>query len=213
MKVSDVIPNTVNIDFPAAREAATEENNDADQALTAIKEMVVESNDDLGTALVICAEVKESYGRADERRQRFITKAKEIIDEANDLFQPAMKSLGEAEEVIKKKITDLVGRRTTEQDRLLVQAGGVGIGGDAAAAQILMEEADALTVPKIAGLSVRESWDGEVTDPTKIPTEYLMPDIKALKARSKSLGTDPGIPGWKAKKTRSAVVTVSKVKR
>lgn len=57
----------------------------------------------------------------------------------------------------------------------------------------------AATVPaRLDGVSVRREWTGEVVDAGLLPREYMIPDTARLEAATRSLGADPGIPGWRA---------------
>lgn len=60
--------------------------------------------------------------------------------------------------------------------------------------------------PKIEGIVVGETWDGEVTDAAQIPREYLIPDLKKLKDITKVLKEATVIPGWKAKSGKTISV-------
>lgn len=57
--------------------------------------------------------------------------------------------------------------------------------------------------PKIEGIILGETWDGEVVDPALIPREYLVPDVKKLKDLTKVLKEATNIPGWKAKSVKT----------
>lgn len=50
-------------------------------------------------------------------------------------------------------------------------------------------------VPKVAGLSFREDWLFEVTDPLKVPREYLMVDESKLGKIVRALKNSCNIPG------------------
>lgn len=60
--------------------------------------------------------------------------------------------------------------------------------------------------PKIEGISIGETWDGDVVDAALIPREYLVPDIKKLKDLTKVLKEATVIPGWKAKSVKTISV-------
>jgi len=60
--------------------------------------------------------------------------------------------------------------------------------------------------PKIDGIVLGETWDGDVVDPALIPREYLVPDVKKLKDLTKVLKEATNIPGWKAKSVKTISV-------
>jgi|GEM_PF-2311911 len=70
---------------------------------------------------------------------------------------------------------------------------------------------------KVAGLQYRDNWQAEVTDKTKIPMEYLIPDLSALTKHAKEIAASTkrknenaevvsDIPGVKFVNLRKAIV-------
>ena len=49
--------------------------------------------------------------------------------------------------------------------------------------------------PKAKGLTVRKTWKARILDPTKIPGTWLMPNLKAIDAYARSMGSEAVIPG------------------
>ncbi|MDE2020237.1 MAG: hypothetical protein KGJ13_07880 [Patescibacteria group bacterium] len=49
--------------------------------------------------------------------------------------------------------------------------------------------------PKIAGVSIRQTWKFEIVSPDLVPREYLIPDERAIRARVQSLKDKCSIPG------------------
>lgn len=60
--------------------------------------------------------------------------------------------------------------------------------------------------PKIDGIILGETWDGEVVDASLIPYEYLMPDLKKLKDLTKVLKEAMAVPGWKVRNAKTISV-------
>ena len=58
-------------------------------------------------------------------------------------------------------------------------------------------------LPKLEGISVSETWTGEVADANAIPRQYLVPDTATLLGITKTLKEATDIPGWRIKKVRS----------
>lgn len=48
---------------------------------------------------------------------------------------------------------------------------------------------------KVSGLSTREHWDFRITDPSKLPREYLIPNEAAIRSVVKGLKGQTNIPG------------------
>lgn len=58
-------------------------------------------------------------------------------------------------------------------------------------------------LPKLEGISVSETWTGEVADLDAIPRQYMVADTAKLLALTKTLKEATDIPGWRTKKVRS----------
>jgi hypothetical protein len=98
-----------------------------------------------------------------------------------------------------------------EEDRRIAAAAEAERRGDVAAAQKLIEEPVVVTAPaprpmftpppvatappKVQGVSFREEWTYEVTDPAQVPREYLMVDEKKLGQVVRAMGSTCRIPG------------------
>jgi hypothetical protein len=51
--------------------------------------------------------------------------------------------------------------------------------------------------PKVSGVSFRETWAFEITDPNAIPREYLIPDTRKIQAIVSDQKEKTAIPGIK----------------
>lgn len=60
---------------------------------------------------------------------------------------------------------------------------------------VVVTMVDAPVVPKVDGLSSRKNWKFKITDATKLPREYLMPDEKAIGAVVRALKDKTKIEG------------------
>ncbi len=67
---------------------------------------------------------------------------------------------------------------------------------------------DGVELPKVEGITVSETWSGDVIDASLLPPEYLMPDLDKLKGVTKSLKEATNIPGWKARSVKTLSVRV-----
>jgi hypothetical protein len=193
--------------------AADKDVAEARQALEFIGGLGVTNDAELQTAISMTAEVKEKHGQVGQTVAYFTDPAKKWIDLVRGAWKPALDSLLQAEKLLKGKVSTHVQEREAKRDELLVQGGK----GD----QQALAEADALITPKVDGLSLRESWKTQVTDPAALVAwcvaesqlQFVVPNEKVLKAHVKALGRDPQIPGLLAKRDVSVAVTVDKVKR
>lgn len=89
-----------------------------------------------------------------------------------------------------------------ERERLERQAAKAEAAGKADKAEELAERAQTVVAPvvdtappKVAGVSTREVWRFEITDPAALPREYLVPDEKKIGAVVRALKGDAVIPG------------------
>lgn len=202
----------------AAQQAAEPEVASARRAAEVIEAMTIATGAELRTATEWIAEVKTKAEEVDAKRRSFVDPLNAVISQINAFFRPALDSLRGAEAALKGKIQTHVASNLEQRDRLLA---AVGQTQDAAARTALVTQATALVPEKVDGLSIRETWTGEVVDlPALVrwiiatnQLELLRVDEKALETLTKAAGQDPGIPGWKAVVKRVVAVTASKVLR
>lgn len=141
---------------------------------------------------------------------------KEVLDQEKRADIP----LQEAEGIIKPKIADYLAEqeriRKAEEDRLraiaekeeeerrLIEAMELEAAGETEAAEEVISEPVYVPppvvekiVPKIAGIVEKRTWTFEITDDSKLPRQYLVPDEKAIRAAVTSLKDRCNIPGVK----------------
>jgi hypothetical protein len=206
---------------PGYEVVATDAKIDADEALTFVRDHVhVADADGISAATKMIAQVKDQQGEIVAKWDGFkhplknaLNEIKIAITRMDDFFGPSVRNYQEVERILKDKI--ITCKNTMEVARAALQdaAAVAGRAGNALEAERLMGEADKLEHVKVAGLSLPTTWKGEVSDPTLIPREYMIPDIKTLETKTRSLKADPKIPGWKAYPVTSATVTPSKVEQ
>lgn len=197
------VPNMIEVSAVAMTEAS-----EARQALDYVRASVlVEAQDALRQAVKMIAEMKDARDAVDTKRRSFIDPLRKSIAAIDDFFGPAIESLEECERILKERIDAFVQRQGAERDRMLLEAGDAARDGNREMAAALVMTADARIVEKVPGLAIRETWDGEVVDAAALPREYLVPDMKALRARTQSTKGDPQIPGWRAFVKRVVAIT------
>lgn len=190
--------------------AVSSDIKDAEKSLTLIKRATVRTEKELRVVTMWCAEIKDRRAIIDTKRRQFIDPLKAVIRDIEAFFGPALESLNEAERLVKRLIADYASDLAERRDLLLHKVFKLK---DRHAKEKAIAAAGMCEMPKLGGLSLRQSWDGEVVDPAKIPRKYLVPDLKALKAATRTAGGDPGIPGWRARASTTVAVTVDKVAR
>jgi len=92
--------------------------------------------------------------------------------------------------------------RKQEEERRLKEAVAAEQAGNKAEAEAIIEApiepppvVVPKSVPKVAGVSFTKHWKFRITDPTKIPREYLMPDEAAIGQVVRGLKDKANIPG------------------
>jgi len=197
--------------------AAEPEVADARRAAELIDRMCITTNAELQVATSWIAEIKTKAEEVDAKRRGFVDPLNGVIKQINDFFRPALDSLKAAEAALKGKIQTHVSDNLEQRDQLLAQVADTDHYGARAE---LITKASALVPEKVDGLSIRESWTGEVSDAAMLMDwaianrrhDLLLINEKALAALTKAAGRDPVIPGWRAIVKRTVAVTASKVR-
>lgn len=185
---------------------------EAEDALALVKSVSLQTNEDMEQAAAIVGELKTKRKEVDTQLKRFTKPLKGVIKDIEAFFRPAIKALDECEAMLKGKIAAFTEQQASKRDELIDAAGQALRSGEAAPAALLAE-ADFYMVPKLPGVSIRELWDGEVVDASQIPREFMIPDIKALRALTRARKCDPQIPGWRAFRRSSVAITADDVAR
>lgn len=207
-RVANTMPE---VDLVAASEAATALETDAAQTSTYLATYEIVTDEDFKAAAEMCAEVITQAKTIDTQRRTFVDPLNKVVKSLNAFFKKPLVHLDACEALLKKKLAAFANQQAKERDKLLKEAGAQAQEGDMDQAEALIEKAESRTPPEVAGVSMRTTWEGKVTDEKLIPREYLTPDLKALKAITKAKGRDPEIPGWKATPKSSPAITASKL--
>lgn len=194
-----------------AKDAAAQ-TDEATEALAVLERLALVSEADLRQAVAVVAEMKDKRNEVDAQLKTLTKPLKGVIKDIEKLFKPAIQALDQCEAYLKMRIADYAATQAEERDRLLGEAGRM-VKESAPAARALIAQAETHMLDKVPGLALREAWDGEVVDVDAIPREYLIPDVKALKALTRARKGDPRIPGWRAYPVASVAITVAEVER
>jgi len=201
------------IDVQAAAQPAAEE---ASQVSSECLKFEVNSNKALETAVVWIAMIKNHSKVLEEKRKSFTAPLREALDRINAFFKPASEALALAEMTLKNKVSKYSIDAAVERDKVLA---AVDPNDGIDAKQAALVKADSLQVPKFPGFSLRETWQGKVTDNRALVKwavengrlDLLVAEHKPLIAQAKKDDRDPGVPGFKASKVRTVVITPQKV--
>ena len=204
-------------DLVEAKQTANADAEDAQKAQKLIELRNIETQQGLQNSVVWLAEVKNRHKEVDEKKKSFTKPLKQVIKEIDKFFNPALKSLKEAERLMKEKIDTYL--REEEQKRNAALA-SVQKTKNPEKRDALLKKAESSTVEKVSGMAVRESWTGEVTNEADLLAwifknkrfKFISINKKVLLEVTKAAGKDPKIPGWTVTPTKSIAITPSRVK-
>jgi hypothetical protein len=163
----------------------------------------VESKDDYDMAMA-------QMGRCYEQME---TVDKVLRPEIDELFKKHRAATAEYNALI-KPIKEAIGLFKTKTAEFLLRAKAA-LEKEAAAGKAKLEAAGINTelittntgmnavkdLANQSGMSLVEEWGYEIVNPALLPREYLMPDLKKIAARVKSMKSEANIPGVKVIKT------------
>lgn len=179
---------------------------EARKSLVLVRSITVEDAEGYGVGARACAEVKAEWERVDAQRRRWVDPLNAVVKDINATAKPVLAALEEAEADLKAKLAAWANGAELERQRILDQ-----VQANPKRAAALIEKADALSIPKVDGLTSRTEWIGEIVDAAAIPAAYRVPDPKALLALTKATAGDPKIPGWKAYPRTIVAVSAKKL--
>ena len=190
--------------IPTKKELQIALANDGDEAADVevfVQGVQIEQHQDLESAVSYLQIIKEQHKTVDDKRKSFIDPLKAVIDDINDFFRPVLDALKGAESSIKTKVDEYSKGAARRRDEALAAVASVAGREEKTA---LIAQAAALALPKIKGLSFRESWTGEIGDLGELfgyaiehDQTLLIIDEKELARRTKEAGKDIGVPGWR----------------
>lgn len=156
------------------------------------------------------AEMKGAEAQVTKTRDLFVQPLLEVIAKYRGYFDPALKDLAKAIEQGRGRIAEYATRTEETRARMIDESENAPT---QAVRDAVLVQADSYRVDEVAGLSLRTTWTGEVTDANLIPREYLVVDVQKLKAVTRAKKGDPKIPGWKGYAESTAAITASKVNK
>ena len=149
---------------------------------------------------------------AHKRAKAAQTEADDPLDQAEGLIKGAMVSYDtrQAEIARQRQIEAEAAARRAEEQRVIDQAVALEQAGEVEAAQELISAPVVAPVvmvesatPTVDGISIREVWQFQVTDPNLVPREWLIVDEKKVGAYVRAVKAQAVIPGIKVFSVRS----------
>ena len=190
MKNQVVVPDRAKIDAGVRSYVA-----EARELLEAVCSVEIASVADYAAAAETTAELKARREAVDARRRSWVDPLNVVIRSINAAFKPAIDALEGAERALRDKIVAYSDRQASAHEEAVREIAAAPTQAGRAEAHARLSEA---VVPRVEGLALVETWDGEVMDASKLPREYLVPDVRKLLEATRAAGGDPKIPGWRA---------------
>lgn len=127
----------------------------------------------------------------------------DFLEQAEAMVKKRMAEFLKAEEAEQKRLQEAANREAQQQRAELGELADVAEAeGDIDTAQALADEAAMVVAPslmerapKVAGTSVRETWEFEITEPHRLPREFLAPDLKKIRGYVRAMRSEARIPG------------------
>jgi hypothetical protein len=180
---------------------------DVAAALAQLQDYTIDTHADLAMVSGILQDVVTRKDALQLKRDAIVKPISEGLANVRALFKGPIEALQAAEEMLKAKI-DAGERALREQNAKVIAATSTAVQlGNEQAAAALASQIEPTHMP--AGVSFREVWDFEITDPAALPREFLVPDEKLIRSAVSSLKDQTTIPGVRVFSRR--VVAASRV--
>ena len=151
----------------------------------------------------IVAKIWESHKAAVAERKRH----EEPLIQAEGIVKPLMRQWDNEQERIRKERERLLQEeaRKREETRILAEAMFAEAAGNKEEAQAIIEEEVYIppvilprATPKVVGISTKVNWKFRITDVSKIPREYMIPDLTGIGMIVRGLKENFNVPGIEA---------------
>lgn len=202
-------------DLALVEKTAEPEINDAERVKELIEKRTIASTKDLRYSVQWLAEIKNQAAAVKAQQKSFTGPLKEVIKRIDNFFKPAIAALEMAEKMLKDKVVLFSKNQVTLRNDALDQVENEP---DESKRAALVQQSEEYVLDKIPGLSIREKWEGSIANQGKLlewclenKREFVQVDTKQLNKLTSSFGKDPQIPGWKAEKKTTVVITPSRV--
>lgn len=166
------------------------------------RSIIISTVEQYNSAADYLKSIKGMLNQIESARTRITKPINESLREVNKQAKEASAPLESAEQQIKRAMIGYTTEQERlrreeqrkadenarkEQERLNAQAAKAAAAGKVEKAEQLQERANTVVAPviqretpKVSGISMREVWLFEVTDPAAVPREYLMVDEKKV---------------------------------
>ena len=168
------------------------ERASAEELLTLVRDMPIESQDDLDLAAEALAKAKGEFKRLEAKKQLVTGPLNKSLVEVRSWFKPTQDFYAAVESILKKKIADYHTVCARLNQLAVEQAAAAHASNNSAG---ISEALSTIQVPeKVQGLGLRQTWDFEVVDIALVPHEYLFVNETAVRAAMKQNASKDGVP-------------------
>mgnify|MGYP004453654631 CR=1 FL=1 len=199
--------NTVTLDKREIAKANAEATEAKEIAIVA-QEIHIASDAEFREAGAILVEIKSKHKSLEARRKLITGPLMKAKKEVDALFKNPLASLKTAEGAIKKGLASYHTFKETEKQKLLADANAKADEGASPTEvrDLLVTAAqEALSVPKVEGISLRTVMKFEIMDEDLLPRHLLTPDLKRIRAAIQSGASVPGVRSWEEKSIAAGV--------
>lgn len=158
----------------------------SNEILRQANEVKVKSQEGLNYASDKIKEIKEVAKRIKEEKENYTKPAREIIENANRKYNPILTVCEEVERVLKNKSAQYIfaEKQKAEAKRIkLLEKAQSGKMKEETAVKKLSEIKDVKAQTDKSSLRVSTRKEVEIVDVNLIPREFMVPDLKKIKAQ------------------------------
>ena len=221
-----VEPNVVNLPVP---QSDPELSKSAKRFLSEAQDLSVTTASEYESAAEVLVKLTEREKEVEARKKELWDPLAKLTRSVQALFNPPLKVLEQAKNIVKDKMSayalsqraiQVAAQQRANQEaeetreKLLEKAERAADAGNEERAYVLEARAESvqaptveMDIPKVAGVQLRERWLFEVTDPDKVPREFLMVDERLIRAEvnaKEGAAKIPGVRIWSTLKPQGA---------
>jgi len=198
-------PTPTLIPSPTVKAELETEAKDASEVLAMIEEFEIDTQEDYDFANEALGDVKSSWKTLEAKKKSVTKPLNDVLKEVRGWFKPAQDHYKKAEGIWKTKLAEAHRKAQEAQDKALKEVQEAHAAGNADGVKTALVKSQTSEIQQADNISVIQGWDFEVTDESKVPRQYMVPDVKAIGGVVKSLGEKADIPGVRVFPTERVV--------
>lgn len=140
--------------------------------------------------------IAEGQKEVEATRKQIVQPLNAQVDEVNGEFMPRLKRAKQLRDMLADALAEWVKAQEVAKTEAMRAAAQAHLAGDHKGAQLALQVANYAQATAPAGTSMKQVWKAEVTDPSRVPREYCIPDEKLLARMAREAKErPPEIPG------------------